>query len=206
MIATALIALTSGRMQAEIVLGESLEWLAETCSHVGIFSSAAICWGLAYPEGRAEAPVCGRGIKQLRGTFPETFVFRYPIWETQRGETEIYARDGDAFLVFARQTIGGDIRVVQVISLSRPLLRPSRNAALRPDFTVLTDGRAILSVVKERIRLHRAHPYEWGERAQHKWTNVPIGTAAFDSLWGRSECYLLIPDDLLHIAEEHSHE
>ena len=199
-----LIAVWCGTARAEIVAAPTLEWLADTCPHIGVCSSAKITWSES--DRIPVATIRGRWTRQLRGTFPDEFTIDHPVRDAASPPAKTYAQDGDEFLIFARVTSKGEVVQVHAINLSRPMTRTIRQTAFRPDFTVLTDASAILSVVESRIRRHPPRFHEWGVVPKQAWMDVPDSSAAWDALFRRSSCYLIVPDDLVHISKRHWRE
>ena len=107
-------------------------------------------------------------------------------------------------MVFLREAGANDIRLEEVINLTKPICGCELRAALEPDFSVLTDRTAIEKVVKDRIATKPLTPTPWGDYPDDRFRlEIPRGTAAYRAVFGGSSCYLIVPDDLLSASKAH---
>ena len=195
------ILLATSSVRAEIICGVTLEWLADTCPYVGIYSTQTIS-----PDSPGSLHISATLTKSLRGEPPKTFSFNYPTFNTASQRSARAPEVGDKFLLFLRaaDTRSKEIRWEQIISLTHPSAHGYAHVALRPDFTLLTDGDQIVKVVSERIAKKAVIPTPWREYPHDRFrVEVPMDTPAFSAIWGGSSCYLIVPDDLLEVAKKH---
>lgn len=187
--------------RAEIMCGITLEWLADTCPYVGTYSARTVSRDADYHQLRVSATL----VESLRGKPPQEFSFDYPTFDAavKSGRT---ASIGNKFLIFLQDadTQPKEVRWEHIISLTDPATRGYAHVALRPDFTLLTDGDQILQVVRERIAKHAVTPTLWREYPSDRIRlEIPSDTPAYRAIFSGSSCYLIVPDDLLNIGKEH---
>jgi len=193
--------LAAGSARAEIICGVTLEWLADTCPYVAIYSAQIVS-----PDAPGQAHISATLAESLRGEPPKTFSFDYPTFDAASQKSAHTPAVGDKFLIFLRDadTRPKEVRWEHIISLTHPSTRGWAHVAVRPDFTVLTDGDQIAKIVRERIAKKTVVPTLWREYPRDRFrVEVPMGTPAFDSLFSGSTCYLIVPDDLLEVAKKH---
>ena len=190
-----------GETRAEVICGVTLEWLADTCPYIGVYSAQTVS-----PDAPGQVHIAATLGDSLRGAPSKTFSFDYPTFVAAGQKPERAPAVGDNFLIFLRDadTRPKEIRWEHIISLARPSTRGYAHVALRPDFTLLTDGDHIAKVVRERIAKKVVVPTLWREYPRDRFRiEVPMDTPAFRALYSDSTCYLIVPDDLLEVAKQH---
>lgn len=194
-----LILLCARNVQAEINCGVTLEWLADTCPYVGLYSALTVS-----RETSGSIHVSAALETSLRGEPPKTCSFKYPTFSRVSQRPARAPEVGDKFLIFLRDadTRPKEIRWEHIISVTHPSVYGSEHVALRPDFTLLTDGNQILKVVKDRIGKEALTPTPWREYPRDRFrVEVPVDTPVFSAIFRGSSCYLIVPDDLLEVCE-----
>jgi hypothetical protein len=179
-------------LQAEIMVGASLEWLADTSPGIGVYEVTR-----QNRESASAFQLSFRLEKTLKGTPPENS--GSPYWvRSSKESSETNIANGNRFLLFFKLDEKDTLRVAHLINLSTPQLGGMESTAINSRFEVITDPAKILAVVQERIKSHpKALPTKWHEYPDSRFdVEVPTGSAAHAVLWGGSTCYLLLPQDL----------
>lgn len=179
---------------AEVNVGYTLEWLADTSLHVGIYTAKTV----KAPKDHSvhiEAVLA----ESLRGTAPKSFEFDYYLNPVQPDKVPP-PKEGDKFLIFMRETERSGIRAQAIVNLTSPATI-SPFAALAPDFSVLKDGADIEKRVKARIAKKTGTPKDFGDRSGEIEFDVPPGTPAYEALFSGSACYLVVPEDLKELTK-----
>ena len=184
-----------GVASAEIIVGSTLEWLTDTSPYIGIYLASKVgsdAPGQVYVEATLSTP--------LRGDLPKYFSFDYPTLDfVENNKAACVPKEGDTFLIFLRDAGKNDVRWEHIINLTCPAMRGFAHVAIRPDFSILTNGAAIEKVVRDRMAKRGLTAMSWGEYPpmEHRFDiEVPSGTPAFSALYAGSKCYLLVPFDL----------
>jgi len=139
----------------------------------------------------------------MRGSPPTVLEFEFPRPDLTHNEVQRGPQVGDRFLVFFRLSDRNDVRWEYFINLTQPAKIGWVNVAIRPDFSVLLDGKQIESVVAERIKFKSLSALRWQEFPQDRLrVQVPFDAPAAKALWSGSAVYLMVPNDLLWISQE----
>ena len=189
------------RPLSEIYCGVTLEWLADSCPYIGIYTAETVT-----PDITGHVWVGASLAETLRGKPPEKVSFDDPGFVEPTKTT--FAHKGDRYLIFLRDepTSGGknDVREEHIIRLKRPDTKGWNRAAIRPDFSVLTDGKQVEKVVRDRISKVAVTPFPWMKRpTDRRRVEVPRDTPAFKALWdGQNRVFLIVPEDLLPLTKK----
>ena len=155
--------------RAEIMVGESLEWLVDSSPQIGLYTVL----GVKRSDPAARASVRLSRQQNLRGGPPVSLDYRLFL------PPEAQPSRGEPLMVFLQE---GTIH--RVFRLDHPVVR-GEAAALTSDFQVLKTGTAIREAVRRRLKTPRSN------RCQR--VEVPWGTPAAEALYSGSSCYLLLP-------------
>lgn len=179
-------------LQAEIMVGASLEWLADTSPGIGVYQVTR-----KNRESASAFQLSFRLEKTLKGTPPESTDSAYWV-RPEKGSPEAIIGDGNRFLIFFKLDEKNLPRVAHLINLSTPQRGGMESVAVNSKFEVLTDPAKILALVQGRIESHpKAVPTGWQEYPDSRFdVEVPTGSPAHAVLWSGSTCYLLLPEDL----------
>ena len=214
-----------GVAHAEIAYARVLEYWVDISPHVGVyqFESAAphpqsedhVQFLLHNYPGSPRSDyelreVRAKLVRSLRGTPPATLSVVCSAYTKFPGSMPLKFDAEDQFLVFWSETATHELTRVNVISLTKP--PPNRNKplasdglspALRPDFTVLKDGKLIEQVVKERIaaKPQARRPPAGSHDDNVARVEIPDMTEAYNAIYNGSVCYLIIPKDLVQIGQ-----
>jgi len=181
----------------EINVGLTLESLADTCPYIGIYSLASVSYSSPYLP-HVEASL----VKKLRGEPPEKVTFSYASLAGLPKVTK--PEKGDRFMVFFRNAAAKDIRMEEVIGLTKIVRGGQLSLAVEPDFSVVSSGAAIQKIVTDRIASKPVQPLRWREYPDNRFRlEVPHGTPAYGALFAGSSCFLIVPDDLLALSKAH---
>ena len=195
----ALLVAASTAAHGEIQVGESLEYLADTCPYIGVYTFDHMS-----PGSKDCLPVVASLTKTLRGQPPSLTTFTCPNPDSAWNQMRIKLHSGDHFLVFFRDAGTNDVRIEVVISLTEPIRGGELSAALEPDFSVVSNEVAIEKIVHDRIASKPVRPVRWRDYPDNRFRlEVPPGTPAYGALFGGSSCYLIVPDDLLAMSKAH---
>ncbi len=207
--------------RAEIVVGESLDWLVVSRPHVAVMRVVEV----------VESPVKGGAtwttrtvrlerVGVMKGEPPETATFERHVSvgaAPGRGAPRVFApKENGEMLVFFRVEEGGreagEVRVDQAIDLERPATGGLTDVAFTTDFAILDDGDTIVKTAEARLALieaaaakakrdgeppaERARPANFfaAQRGFIRF-EIPYDTAAYRALWSGSSCYLVVPAD-----------
>lgn len=190
------------RPASEIYCGVTLEWLADSCPYIGIYTVET-----AQADFSGHIHVGASLTETLRGKPPEKSHFDDPGFH-EPGTKTSFPEKGDRYLIFFRddRTSAGknEIRKEHIIRLKRPNTKGWNLTAIRPDFSVLKDGTQVEKVVRDRISKVAVTPFPWYKRpTDRRRVEVPRDTPAFKALWdGENKAFLIIPYDLLPSASE----
>lgn len=179
-------------LRAEIIVGTSLEWLADSSTSIGIYQVAE-----SRKESDTNFQLSFRLNEKLKGEPPQAAASSYWI-RAPKGEPAPGVSSGDRFLIFLKPDEKNSLHVATLINLSKPQINGMDSVAINSKFEVLTDPAKILATVRERIKSHpAAKPTKWQEYPNSRFdVEVPHNSPAFSVLWGGSTCYLVVPDDL----------
>jgi hypothetical protein len=196
-------ALVASAARAEEVAGFTLEWLADTCPYIGVYRVQSTSPIDSDPSHYLHIVSSLTGA--LRGEPPKDFAFEYPGPGPGCNEGQVDPAVGDRFLIFLRDAGPKDIRWEQIISLARPAKHCYPYVALRPDFTLLTDGKQIERIVRDRIAKRPLKAMGWREYPRDlSSVEIPPGTPADEAINAGSRCYLIVPDDLRPLPRGHA--
>jgi len=179
-------------LRAEIIVGASLEWLADTSASVGLYQVTE-----SRKESDSEFQLFFRLDDALKGKPPLTAASSYWV-RLPKGSQPPSVSVGDRFLIFLKPDDKDSPRVAHLINLSTSQSGGWDSVAINCKFEVLTDHAQILATVRGRIK---SHPAETATKL-HEYPNsrfdveVPFDSPAFKVLYGGSTCYLLVPADL----------
>jgi len=188
-------ALAASAARAEDVAGLTLEWLADTCPYIGVYRVESASPIDADPSHYLH--IVSSLTDALRGEPPKDFAFEYPGAGTTSNPGTADPAVGHRFLTFLRDAAPKDIRWEQIISLTTPAKQGYAYVALRPDFTLLSDGKQIERIVRDRIAKKPLKAMAWREYPGRLSTvEIPPGTPAYEAIDLGSACYLIVPDDL----------
>lgn len=179
-------------LRAEISVGASLEWLADTSASVGIYQVTE-----SRHESDSAFQLFFRLDEKLKGAPPQSATSPYWV-RLPKGAQPPSVSTGERFLIFLKHDKKDAPRVAHLINLSKPQTGGMDSVAINCKFEVLTDQSKILEVVKERIKTHpTATPTKLGEYPASKFdVEVPFDTPAHQVLYSGSTCYLFVPEDL----------
>lgn len=179
-------------LRAEIMVGASLEWLADTSASVGLYRVTE-----SRKESDSAFQLSFRLDDALKGTPPLAAVSPYGV-RFPKGSPPASASVGDRFLIFLKPDDKDSPRVAHLINLSTTQPGGMDSAAINCKFEVLTDQAQILAKVRGRLKSHPAGtPTKWQEYPESRFdVEVPFDSPAFKVLYGGSACYLLVPEDL----------
>jgi hypothetical protein len=183
---------------AEIIVGATVEWMTDTCPYIGIYRALTVS-----ANSTEQVHIEAELMDAILGKAPKSFTFDYPTWVKQK--TPNGPKIGDRFLIFLRDTDEHDIRWQHLISLSTPALSSYDHVALRPDFSLLDDGKEIETVVRNRAKAKPLSAMKWHEypKIEDRFrVEVPLASPAGLVLFSGSACYLLVPDDLLNMTKK----
>ena len=195
-------------LRAEIAVGHSLEWLADTSSSIGIYRT------ITCTPGKENLPSVLTCLLEENLKGPPagltSFTFNPVIRDTRGFFTTTPLSSGTNFLIFFRRDTSGDLKAVHKINLADPLSGGDSSLAINHKFEVLVDAKVIVDSTKERVASHPA-AIQLGvdgdrlmkfDRAtgtvkqSHAAVVIPGSTAAYRQIFGGSVCYLFIPEDL----------
>jgi len=174
---------------AEIMVGETLEYLTDTCPQIAIYRVVDTTQSINGFRGEL--------VESLRGNPPREFRFD--------GVTNAKTLAvGDEELCFLRST-GKEMRWEETIPLTHPAVQG--NAALRPDFSICTKKADILVVVRLREETYPLQEQRWRQYpASRLQVEIPGGTPAWKAVFGGSACFLLVPPDLIPVTRRAAKE
>lgn len=178
--------------RAEIMVGVSLEWLADTSTSIGLFQVSE-----SQRKTDNEFELTFRLYESLKGDAPESAKSRH--WVRVRRDTTLPTIEiGDSFLLFFKLNEKESLRIDFQINLSDLQNGGINSVAIKSNFEVLTEETQILELVRQRIESHpNATIMKWNEYPDSRFdVEVPREAPAFKVLFGKSACYLLVPDDL----------
>ncbi len=195
--------------RAEIMVGESLEWLVDSSDAIGVYKAVGVEPG---KKGKswAYSRVRGQLARKLKGNAPKKVSFRYYAQGTKDSPPKKLGK-ADKFLVFFPRAKKEDkeVKTRYTICLSAPNVRGFRSIAFTKDFRVLKREEDILKVVGRRVKLKKSPGLASPEKAANVFTppsgflrvEIPYDKEAFRALWAGSVCYLVVPAD-----EEFKHQ
>ena len=179
-------------LRAEIMVGASLEWLADTSASVGLYQVTE-----SRKESDSAFQLSFRLDDALKGKPPlaaaSSYWVRFP-----KGSQPPSVPVGDRFLIFLKPDDTDSPRVAHLINLSTSQSGGMDSVAINCKFEVLTDQAQILATVRGRIKSHPTDTStKWHEYPNSRFdVEVPFDSPAFKVLYGGSTCYLLVPKDL----------
>lgn len=179
-------------LRAEIMVGASLEWLADTSSSIGTYQITE-----SRKESDSAFQLTLKLEDSLKGKPPQKADSSYWV-RLQTGSKPPTIAVGDRFLIFLKRDDKDSDRVAHIINLSTSQTGGMDSVAINHKFEVLTNQAKILAVVRGRIEKHpKVEPVKWHEYPNSRFdVEVPTDSPAFKVLYGGSTCYLLLPDDL----------
>lgn len=196
----------AGSARAEIMVGESLDWLTIARPHIAIVEVTA-----TDPENKTEAKYTALAIKTrlkkvLKGQPPQSAEF-VRVWQmsARPGEQDsARPENGTEYLVFFDEQ-GKVTNAMNLVSPSRNRSTGAdpRDVALSTRFGILETREAILQTVERRLDQLKRYPPRAApvQNAANVFTpehgfkraEVPANTPAWKVLCGGSRCYLVIP-------------
>lgn len=214
-----------GTAHAEIVWGYVLEYWVDTSPHIGVYQLESAA---AHPQTEDRMrellhiyPGSPRSdyelldvrvklVRSLRGTPPTTLSVACSAYTKFPESMPLKFDAKDQFLVFWWETPAGEASPAYVISLTKPpanqnkpLASDSLSPAIRPDFTVLKDGKLIEQVARERIAAKpQAKRLPIRAHDDVARVEIPWETEAFRTIYTGSTCYLVMPKDLVQIGQK----
>lgn len=194
---TLLVFAFSMTLRAEVMVGASLEWLADTSASVGIYEVTQ-----SRKESDSGFQLSFRLDDKLKGAPPPSTTSPYWV-RLPKGAPPPGVSTGERFLVFLKPDDKDAPRVAHLINLSQAQTGGMDSVAINCTFEVLTDPAKILEVVKARIKSHPTDKAtRWREYPDSRFdVEVPFETPAHKVLFGGSTCYLLVPDDLKPVKQ-----
>jgi hypothetical protein len=178
--------------RAEIMVGSSLEWLADTSTAVGVFEVTK-----SHHKSDSEFDLTFRFHKPLKGNAPQVTTSSY--WVRLPKDTDPPTVDeGDRFLIFFKPDERASLRVAHLINLTKSQNGGMDSIAITSKFKILTEEAEILNVVEQRLKAFpKATTSKWREYPNSRFdVEVPTDSPAFRVFYGGSTCYLVVPDDL----------
>jgi len=178
--------------RAELMVGASLEWLADTSADVGVFQVTK-----SHQKTDSEFELTFRLQKALKGNAPQVATSSYWV-RLPKGSDLPTVDPDDCFLLFFKPNDQDFLHVAHLINLSTVQNGGMESVAINSKFETLTEEAQILKVVKQRINAFpKATTTKWQEYPDSRFdVEVPTDSPAFKVLFGGSTCYLLVPDDL----------
>jgi hypothetical protein len=179
-------------VRAEIRVGASLEWLADTSGGVGIYQATE-----SREESDSAFQLSFQLDEALKGEPPQLVASSYWV-RFAKGPQPPSVSVGDRFLIFLKPDDQNSPRVAHLINLSTTQAGGTDSVAINSKFEVLTLPPQILATVRGRIKSHpTAKPTKWREYPDSRFdVEVPPEAPAYNVLFSGSLCYLLVPEDL----------
>jgi hypothetical protein len=179
-------------LRAEIIVGSSLEWLADTSASVGIYQVTE-----SRKESDSAFQLSFKLDDTLKGTPPRSPASSYGV-RFRSGTQPPSVAVGSRFLIFFKPDDKDLVRVEHLINISTIQDGGWDSIAINSKFEALADQAQILATVRGRLKSHPTNTStRWRECPDSRFdVEVPIGSSAFTVLFGGSSCYLLVPDDL----------
>lgn len=176
---------------AEIVVGESIEWLVDSSEMIGIY------YGVKKEKTKAYSVVKLK--VKLKGNPPSIYDSELASYRPKEERNKIpKACD---FLVFFNYN-QDKISIHYNINLTFPQSIGSYGVALTKDCNVLTNGDDILKLVKSRIKLNIKVPkmvlldgIDRMSPPSSSFIRIRAWGEAEGALWAGSACYLVVPAD-----------
>jgi len=166
---------------AEIVVGDSLDWLVVSHDHVATTKVIRIEVPIPTSSAWMERTIVVQRETSLKGTPPEHSQFSRRV-----AEREAQLPIGTEFLVFFKDTT----QIDYAINLSSPPAKGWHEVALSMDFNVLKTKKVIIDTVQARLaKLEHERPSGFLRLA------VPTDKPAYMALWSGSACFLNVPAD-----------
>ena len=177
-------------LRAEIIVGASLEWLADSSASIGIYQVTE-----SRNTSDSAFQLSFRLDDVLKSTPPQTAASSYSV--RFHKEAPIVTI-GNRFLIFLKPDETDSPRVAHLINLSTSQIGGLDSVSVNSKFELLTDQTQILATVRERIKSHpKGSPTKLHEHPNSSFdVEVPHGTGASRVLYAKSACFLLVPDDL----------
>ncbi len=189
------------KLHGEIALGDSLEWLTDSCPNIGIYV-------VTESEKKPYAfDLTFRLDTRLKGTPPETCRSSYSLPDPGTEEI-VYVQSllhgapipdvavGARFLLFSGGT-DPDQNGAYLINLGAPQFGSSHSKAIDCRFRVLSKEAPILAVVRARLKAHPpAAPGKTPRAPASVDVRVDAGAPAYHALYRDSDVYLRVPADL----------
>jgi len=193
-------------VHAEVMVGESLDWLTIARPHIAIVEVTA-----TDPENKTEAKYMALTIKTrrrkvLKGQPPGSaeFVREWQMSARPGEEDSARPENGIEYLVFFDEQ-GKVTNAMNLVfpSQNKGIGADPRDVALSTGFDILKTREAILQTVELRLDRLKRNPPQAGpvQNAANLFTpeqgfkraEVPANTPAWKVLWRGSPCYLVIP-------------
>lgn len=181
-------------IEAIIVGGYSLEWLADHAKSIGIYKVADI--GVKSEDVATLRLTIDRAIK---GSPPKEAKSDFQVgYKTTTKRVEL--KSGQRFLLFLEQSASGPVEVVHLINLEKPDSGGLESLAVTAEFEALTQEARILSVVQARVsKPGRDSRIKGVESPPDRFrVEVPGWATAFERMYHGSSCFLYVPSDLKH--------
>ncbi|MEK7953798.1 hypothetical protein [Luteolibacter soli] len=179
-------------LRSEVMVGPSLEWLADTSASVGIYRVTQ-----TRKESDSSFQLSFSLDESLKATPPQSASSPYWLGLPKDPQPSSVAEE-DRFLIFFKSDEKDEARIAHLINLSTPKSRSLMSVAINCKFEVLAEQAAILAVVRGRIKSRpTTTSTKWREYPASRFdVEVPKASPAFIVLWYGSDCYLLLPEDL----------
>ena len=143
--------------QAHCILGDTavvatIEWLSDHMKYSGLYEVSKVI-----PKEGNERYICHFKLKEKhRGDIPEIIVDDYYLSLRKPPQKLPIVEEGDTFLLFWGSHYGNSTKPVieQIINLTNPARGWWRQIAVNNDLKLLTEGKEILKLYKNRLRIN----------------------------------------------------
>jgi hypothetical protein len=188
-------------VRAEIMVGATLEWLADHCPDSAIYEVRVV---EKKPDLIHSYKVSFLLKRTLRGKPPEkTTDSYYPGKHVGTNSSSV--RVGDEFLICFQHDRTGEARSVQLVNLSRPALAFPGFIAVSCDLKLLKSKKDILKVFEHRLESHpKGDPIEFHDYSKDNRFELEWGTEVHGAIYSGSSCYLRVPKDLVDQVKQQS--